>query len=361
MDRALLTQQLIDRVAQVRVGRHLNVREALEPMDRAGLGVLLIMDDDDRLAGVLTDGDVRRAILRQVPLTTPCVDIATRNPVTAPPTITLPEGLHRMSEGNGMSHLPLLDDDGRVVGLLLRTDLVDDETLPIEAVVMAGGFGKRLQPYTADTPKPMLHVGDRPMMEHLMEELRFSGIRRVSVSTFHHAEKIEDYFGDGSRFGLEVDYVREDRPLGTAGALRLMGRRAEPLLVINGDILTRVNVRAMLEFHRSHRAQLTVGVRQYDFEVPYGVVECDGERVSALREKPVVSWLVNAGVYLVEPAAQQLIPEGEHFNMTDLIDKLLERGETVVSFPVVEYWLDIGRHADYERAQIDVRSGRLER
>jgi NDP-sugar pyrophosphorylase family protein len=221
---------------------------------------------------------------------------------------------------------------------------------------MAGGFGKRLLPLTQNTPKPMLPIGEQPLMERMIGQLRDAGIHRVNVTTHFEPEKIRDYFGDGERFGVNLNYVSEERPLGTAGALRLIETKKEPLLIINGDILTRVDFRAMLDFHREHQADLTVGVREYDFQVPYGVIETEGARVTGVNEKPVYKFFVNAGIYLLQPALDEFIPKDERFDMTDLIEKLIAAGRTVASFPIMEYWLDIGRLADYERAQEDVKN-----
>jgi NDP-sugar pyrophosphorylase family protein len=198
-------------------------------------------------------------------------------------------------------------------------------------------------------------------MELTVEQLRLAGIHRVNVATHYLADQIVGHFGDGQEFGVQIDYLREDEPLGTAGALRLLPAGDEPLLVINGDVLTRVDFRALLAFHREQRAELTVGVRAYEIEVPYGVVHCQGARVTRLEEKPHYQFLVNAGIYLLEPEVQAAIPEGRRFDMTDLIEGLIDQGRSVVSFPIVEYWLDIGRLADYERANEDMNRGDLQR
>jgi NDP-sugar pyrophosphorylase family protein len=194
-------------------------------------------------------------------------------------------------------------------------------------------------------------------MEVIIEQLRQSGIGRVNITTHYLPDKITEYFGNGENFGVELNYVSEDRPLGTAGSLGLIDWPQETLLVINGDILTKVNFRAMLNYHHEHGADITVGVRKYDLQVPYGVVECEDQRVSRLREKPSLSFFVNAGIYMLEPRVNQHIPNGEHYDMTDLIDRLIQKGRPVVSFPIVEYWLDIGEPSDYARAQEDVKNG----
>jgi len=341
------------------------IREALACIDKNEKGIVLVTDEEGRLVGTITDGDVRRAMLAGESLDAPLRDLLARKttssypqPVTAPVDTDRAE-LLRLMRDRVVRQIPLLDLEGRVAGLVTLDELMPEQLLPLQAVIMAGGSGTRLRPLTDEVPKPMLPVGDRPLMELIIEQLRQTGIRRVNITTHYRPEKIMSYFGSGKELGVELNYVAEERPLGTAGALGLMDSPEEPLLVINGDILTRVNFRAMLDYHREHGADLTVAVRKYDLQVPYGVVECEGHNVSRLREKPSLSFLVNAGIYLLEPVVHRYIPNGQHLDMTDLIEGLIVKGRTVVSFPVVEYWLDIGEHADYERAQEDVRNGRF--
>ena len=226
---------------------------------------------------------------------------------------------------------------------------------------MAGGFGKRLLPLTETVPKPMLPVGDKPLLERTIDQLRSAGIVDVNITTHYLHDQIAKYFGNGADFGVNLRYVQEDRPLGTAGALGLIGRPARTTLVINGDILTTVDFRAMAEFHRGHKADLTVATRLYEVEIPYGVMACDGPRITSLREKPRVRHFINAGIYMVEPRAWNYITDGEHLDMTQLIERLIESQGLVVSFPLWEYWLDVGRPDDYSAAQMDIKSGRLDR
>jgi NDP-sugar pyrophosphorylase family protein len=203
----------------------------------------------------------------------------------------------------------------------------------------------------------MLPVADRPLMERTVEQLRQAGVRRLNITTHYLSEKIISHFGDGARFGVEIDYVRENEPLGTAGALKMLHASDEPILVVNGDVLTRVDYRAFHAFHREQNADMTIGVRAYKIQVPYGVVECHGPEVVGLTEKPEMKLFVNAGVYLLEPTVQAHLPAESKFDMTDLIARLLAAGKTVVSFPIVEYWIDVGRTADYEQADSDLRRG----
>jgi dTDP-glucose pyrophosphorylase len=337
------------------------ISDALARLDRAGTGVLLLAEPDRRLFGVVTDGDVRRAILSGESLDRPCTAIASRHPLVATPQMTEVETLHMMDHAREyvINHLPVIDAEGTIVGLVLRSDLTTIDHNAMSAVIMAGGFGTRLRPFTENVPKPMLPVGDKPLLELTVEKLRRSGIKRVNVTTHYLAEQISDHFGDGRAFGVEMEYVPEDRPLGTAGALRLMEPPDGPLLVLNGDILTSVDYQAMLAFHREHRASVTVGVRKYELQVPYGVIETDDALVRTLREKPLQRFLVNAGIYLLEPPVMRFIPEGRRFDMTDLIQVLIQEGCRVASFPIVEYWLDIGQVADYQQAQDDVKHARV--
>jgi dTDP-glucose pyrophosphorylase/CBS domain-containing protein len=351
-----------ERLARVTVAPDLALNDAIQHLDRAGLGVLLLVDAAGRLAGLLTDGDLRRALLAGNPLTGPCSEIATAEPLVAPLDIEAADALELMDTARAyeLNHLPLIDAGGRLAGLVLRSDMVADPgDLGVAAVVMAGGLGLRLRPLTDDTPKPMLLVGGRPLMEHIIGQLREAGIHRVNVTTHYRHDKIAEHFGDGGGFGVEIDYVSEDRPLGTAGALGLLAARDEPLLVVNGDILTRVDFRAMLGFHRREQAAFTVGVRRYAVDVPYGIVKSKGAEVQLITEKPRFEFLVNAGIYLLEPAIVRLIPAGERFEMNDLIGLAIAQGRRVVSFPIVEYWLDIGRPGDYAQAQADAENGRL--
>jgi len=230
---------------------------------------------------------------------------------------------------------------------------MSDSRPKLAAVVMAGGLGTRLLPLTSDIPKPMLPVGDRPLLERTIEKLRDAGIRHVNVTTHYLPEKITSHFGNGQAYGVEIAYVTEDRPLGTAGGIGLLPEQHEPLLVVNGDILCTVDFRDFVAYHRKNRADITVCVRKHDVKIPYGVVECDGPRLLRLKEKPAVSVLVNAGIYLLEPSVRLFIRPGERLDMTDLIGRLLAHERPIATYPIVGYWLDVGQHDDYRKAQTD--------
>lgn len=339
------------------------MREAMKAIDRNAKGICLVLEADQRLVGTITDGDIRRAILAGLPLDTGVQTLLERRtgsryakPLSAPLGTSEVRLLSLMNE-QSVRHIPLVDNDGRVVALASQTDLVKDYELPLRAVVMAGGFGKRLRPLTDATPKPMLPVGDQPLLERIVGSLRKSGIRRVKLTTHYHAEVITRHFGDGQAFGVDIDYVNEETPMGTAGALSLVGDSDEPILVMNGDILTRVDFAAMLDFHRDHGADMSVAVRAYEFRVPYGVVDTDGVLITRIVEKPLFQRFVSAGIYLLNPELLRLIPGGQVYDMPELIQRLMSEGRRVVGFPVREYWLDIGRMEDYEQAVADMASG----
>ncbi len=338
-----------------------SIRHAIAKMDVSRLGIVLVIDEHRKLRGTITDGDIRRAMLADMDLDAPVSTLLDRKagtpyatPITAPRFL---KGLTHLDllQKHNILHLPIVDDGDRVIGLVTRDDFMTASGVALQAVIMAGGSGTRLMPLTEDLPKPMLPVGDKPLLEIIVEQLRDAGVRRVHVSTHHKPEKISEHFGDGADFGIEMRYVTEERPLGTAGALGLLEPPRETMLVINGDILTGVDVRRILSFHREQKADLTMAVRQYDIQLPYGLVECEGASVQRLIEKPLMKYYVNAGIYLLEPNVYQFITNGEPLDMTELIQRLLEAGRPVSSFPVREYWLDIGRHADYEKAQEHVR------
>jgi dTDP-glucose pyrophosphorylase/CBS domain-containing protein len=332
----------------------------MECIDRNQVGIALVVDAERQLLGTVTDGDIRRAMLANVGLDARVDVLLARQqelhedrpiPLTAPAS-THPAELVTLMQRHDVRHIPLVDDRGRVESLSLLRDLVEVEGPPLRAVVMAGGFGTRLGELTRDTPKPMLPVGDRPLLERIIEQLRDAGIEHVNLTTHYRGDEIARHFGDGRNLGVRIEYVSEEQPLGTAGALGLIESDA-PILVMNGDILTRTDFKAMHVFHDEHGADMTMAVRPYEARVPYGLVELAGSRITSVAEKPLARGFVNAGIYLLKPDVCRLVVPGEPLDMPQLIGRLLADGRTVVGFPLREYWLDIGRLADYEQAIAD--------
>lgn len=346
-------------LSQIVVRADATVREILALINENSTGFALVVDSENRPVRAMTDGDLRRALLAGVSLDSRIGGLKPSAPPILCTYTAAPAEQLRLMRQHKIQQLPLVDEEGRVVHVVILSDLIEENAVPLNAVVMAGGFGSRLAPLTADTPKPMLPVGDKPLLEHIVGQLRTAGIGDVSITTHYLAERIHDHFGDGDRFGLSINYIHESEPLGTAGALRLIARPTGPLLVMNGDILTNVDFRKLHLYHDEHEADLTMAVRPFETYIPYGVVETEKGVVKSLREKPTFTHFVNAGIYLLSPSAFDYLESDGRLDMTHLIDRLIEAGKTVASFPLAEYWLDIGHLHDYERAQSDVAKGRM--
>jgi dTDP-glucose pyrophosphorylase/CBS domain-containing protein len=344
-----------------------SIRETIACIDRNGKGIALVADEERRLIGTVTDGDIRRAILAGIDLSIPVTELIKRkanspysHPITAKVNTSEADLLSLMQQ-RVIRHIPLLDDDGRLVDLVTLEDLVPTDTIPITATIMAGGYGTRLKPFTDEIPKPMLPIGGRPIMEWIIEGLRQAGIRNIIVTTHYKAESIVKHFGDGRNFGVQIEYIYEEQRSGTAGALALLPSWHHSLLVVNGDILTTVDYKAMLRYHEKHEACMTVAVREYHLQVPYGTVKMEDFKILGLIEKPSLRFLVNAGIYLLEPLVRSYMPQNKFMDMTELIERLLAEGQSVAGFPVREYWIDIGQHAEYEQAEEDARNRRLDK
>lgn len=327
------------------------LRDAMSTIDATGVQLALVVSNDARLLGVLTDGDIRRAILRGSELSTPCREVMNPNPVTAPAS-TAPSELLAIMRTRVLHQIPLVDEARRVVGLVTIDTLIGATERTNWVVLMAGGLGQRLRPLTENCPKPMLPVGGKPILENILEAFVEHGFRRFFVSVNYMASVVRDYFGTGTRWGVKIEYLEEDTRLGTAGGLRLLPERpTEPLFVMNGDLLTRVRFDSMLNFHIEHNAVATMAVREYDMQVPYGVVRTDGSVISAIEEKPVQKFYVNAGIYTLSPEALDCVPGEGYFDMPELFQRLMQSGRRTAAYPVREFWLDVGRVEEFERAQ----------
>lgn len=325
------------------------VRETLTRIDTGGKQFALVVRDG-QLVGVVSDGDVRRALLRGVELDDSVTEVLNDHPVTVRPTADHSE-VERLKRLLGVSYIPVVDESGALIDLIGPDERIAVE-LSTPVVLMAGGRGQRLYPLTKDIPKPMLPIGDVPMIEVLLRRLRSQGFRRIYVSVNYLGDMIVEHLGDGSALGLEIEYLHETSPLGTAGALaQLSGRIGEPFIVMNADLLTEADLRPMLEFHRRVADGGTVGVREYTFDIPFGVVRLSGESVESLAEKPQHRELVSAGITVLDPIALDHLTLGDYCDMPTLLAQLIEAGYTVGAFQIHEDWIDIGRPEDLERAR----------
>jgi len=335
--------------ARLQLGQSL--RHALQSLDASSLGIVLVEDVTGVVAGTLTDGDIRRAILKGATLDAPVDDHLQRQFLSVGPDASRAEVLDLM-HSRWFSQIPILDAARRVVGIHTLHEILGGAPRPNWVVVMAGGRGERLRPLTDALPKPMIPVAGRPILERIVMHLVRYGIRRIFLAVNYRADVIEQHFGDGSSFGCGIEYLREDVPLGTGGALSLLPSGAgHPLLVLNGDLLTQFDVDALLDFHVRGGFRATIGVHEYAHTIPFGVIQCDGDRVVEIREKPTQSWQTNSGIYVLDPDLVLRIPGGVPYAMPALIEDCLARTEAVGAFAVDEDWIDIGRPAELERAR----------
>ncbi len=331
------------------------ISDAIQVLNNVSLRFVLVLDQKRKILGTVTDGDVRRGLIQQLGMETPIAEIMNKAPVTVNASVGQAEMIRLMREED-ILQLPVVENDGTIARVEFLQQLSGAPELENIVVLMAGGFGKRLHPLTSTTPKPMLKVGSKPILETIVEQLVEAGFRKIFISLFYKADIVKDYFGNGAKWGIEIDYLVEESPLGTAGALSLVpgSARGLPLLVMNGDILTKVDFSQLLSFHAAQGCDLTVCAREYDVQVPYGVLDVSRNRVIGLTEKPTHSVFVNAGIYVLNPGLLPQFCRGQARDMTDLISEQLESQQPINVFPIYEYWIDIGRIEEYKRANSDL-------
>ncbi|MDY0873653.1 nucleotidyltransferase family protein [Dongia rigui] len=328
-----------------------SIRDAMSVLDRSALQIVLVVDKDERLLGTVTDGDIRRGLLRDLNQATRIVEVMNRTPITAPEGLPRQE-LIEILRRHDLHHIPIVAANGRVVGLEADTELYEGAERDNWVVLMAGGLGQRLRPLTDDIPKPLLAVGDRPLLEIIIDRFVRQGFRRFFVSVNYRADMVKEHFGDGTRFGCDIRYLEEREPLGTAGAIGLLPEMpTAPFIVMNGDLLTTLDFERLLEFHTKHGADVTLAVRRYSHQIPYGVAEILHNRVTSIVEKPIKECYISGGIYVLSPSVLSKLQPVRQIDMPDLMrDVIAGRGQ-VSAFPVTEYWIDIGRIEDLERAR----------
>ena len=324
---------------------------ALELMNRGGYQLALVRRADGRLAGMVTDSDIRKALLRGITLEQPVAAVMNASPLVVSPQLGEAEA-HQLMLLNHFFHLPVVDASGQLVGLHVAEQLRSPEQRSETLVIMAGGRGQRLMPLTATIPKPMLPLQGRPILEHIIERAKLEGFRQVVISVNYLAETITSHFGDGSSHGLQIDYLQELKPLGTAGALAALPAafRAEPVVVTNGDVITDVAYGDLLSQARRDSVDGLMAVRLQEWQNPFGVVRSEGNRLLGMEEKPVYRHQVNAGMYVLGPAMLEILEPDAYCDMPDLFSRGLEQGLNLQVFPLHESWLDIGRPVDYQAA-----------
>ena len=331
-----------------------SIQNVLKVIDKGALKLALVVDDENHLLGTVSDGDIRRSLIDGQPLTTLISEIMFDSPTTVSFDTPKSETLALMDEKEIFS-IPILRE-GKVVGLETLHTTVHKAEYENPVFLMAGGFGTRLKPLTDNCPKPLLKVGGKPILETVLLSFIQAGFQKFYISTHYLPEMIRDYFGNGDKWGITIEYIHESEPLGTGGALGLLPKNLPnlPVIVMNGDVLTKVNLEHLLAFHNSKNANATMCVREYEYQVPYGVIESDGHSIKSMVEKPVQRFHVNAGIYVIGREVINSVEPNEVVDMPTLLERFL--GNRVLMFPFHEYWLDIGRIDDFNRAQIDIQT-----
>lgn len=330
-----------------------SLKEAMEALNHSKLHICFVVNDEQKLIGSLTDGDIRRAFLTGATLESAVERFMNQTPKSIPDGLTMEE-VAKVLDTWGIRQLPVIDDKGRVVRVETVEKVIHLFQKKNRVVLMVGGFGKRLSPLTDNIPKPLLKIAGTPILEHIINRFKELGFYKFTLCVNYRSDMIIDYIGDGSRFGVEVSYIQESEPLGTCGALSLLKEKpTEPIIVMNGDLLTRVNFSELLNFHSKSRSLATMCVREYQIEVPFGVVKCEGSKILSISEKPKEVNLINAGIYVLSPEALDYVEHNKYKDMPTLFDEILKKDQLATCYTTKDYWLDIGRMEDFHRAQAD--------
>lgn len=339
---------------KVRVNPQTPILETLRVIDAGQLQIALVVGPEDRFLGTVTDGDVRRGMLKGIPLDAPVSTVMNANS-TVVSEFEARSAIVALMRARQLRQVPVLNEHGVLVGLECIDDILsnnaDEDTW---VVLMAGGRGTRLGALTDACPKPLLKVAGKPLLETIVQKFLEQGFKRFYMAVNYKAEMVRSHFGDGSAYGAEIRYLEEEESLGTAGALTLLPQKPKkPLIVMNADLITTLDFRYLLRFHAEEKAAATMCVRQYEFQVPYGVVQLNGSDILSVEEKPIHRFFVNAGIYVLSPEVIDAIPDNTRADMPTVIQLVTEGKGVVRAFPVPEYWIDIGKIEDYQRAQDD--------
>lgn len=343
-------KKIMINIEDITIQESTSIIEVLQIIDKSSKQIAIVVDEAKKLLGTVSDGDIRRAILNNVSLEESVKNIYFKTPTVANINDSK-EKIINLCASKKIHQIPIVDNHGTLVGLEILDELVSKVNKKNKVVLMVGGLGTRLKPLTNDTPKPMLHVGGKPILETIIENFASYGFVNIVLCVNYKSNIIQEYFKDGSRFGVNIVYVFEEKRMGTAGALSLLtSQPEEPFFVMNGDLLTNINFQHLLDYHVENRATATMCVREYEFQVPFGVVELDNEKIKYIEEKPTHKFFVSAGIYMLSPEVISKIPKDSFYDMPTLFEKLIELNKNTISFPVREYWLDIGRIEEYEKA-----------
>ena len=324
--------------------------DALNIIDKSSKQIALVVDKREKLLGTLSDGDIRRAILDNISLNCSIKDIYFKTPTVANINDSIEEIIN-ICVAKKIHQIPIVDESGSLLGLEILDELIGKKTKANKVILMVGGLGTRLRPLTEKTPKPMLPVGGKPILQTIVEKFVQCGFINITMCVGYKSNIIQDFFKDGTQFGANISYILEDKRMGTAGALSLLFKEPdEPFFVMNGDLLTNVNFEHLLEYHLTNDSIATMCVREYNLQVPYGVVNIEKGKILSIKEKPVQKFFVSAGIYMLSPETISYIPKDKFYDMPTLFEKLISINKNTLSFPLREYWLDIGRIEEYKKA-----------
>ncbi|MDY0133125.1 MAG: nucleotidyltransferase family protein [Desulforegulaceae bacterium] len=330
-----------------------SIKKVVDIIDKSALQIALVTDNNGRLLGTVTDGDIRRGLLKGIGLDGKIKEVANKNPHTA--TSKMNEfAVKSLMKRFGIKQIPIVGKDLEIIDLIVSKEFLGQNLKENPVVIMAGGLGTRLRPLTNDCPKPLLKIGGKPILEIILDNFISEGFESFYFSINYKGQMIKDYFEDGSNWGVSINYIEEDKKLGTAGSLSLLNETFDnPMIVMNGDLLTKVNFSQLLDFHKENNHTATMCVRNYEMQIPYGVVNIDGSTLNSIEEKPVHKFFVNAGIYVLNHDVKDIIPENDYYDMTDLFREIVGKKMKTGVFPIKEYWVDIGRLQDFETANFE--------
>ena len=337
------------KIDEIKINQNASIKEALEVIDKGAIKVAVVLSDDGLLLGILNDGDIRRALLKGMSLGDSIAGIINKHPVVANINDTK-ERILELANEKKLHQIPIISN-GKLIGIQDIREFLAPKNKPNKVILMVGGLGTRLRPLTNDVPKPMLDVGNKPILHTIVENFAKYGYTDIIMCVNYKSEIIKEYFGNGDKFGVKIEYVLENKRMGTAGALSLLQKRPkDDFFVMNGDLLTNVNFEYLHEYHKDSNALASICIRKYEMQVPYGVVNVRANKVTSIEEKPTQSFFVSAGIYMFSPIVLDFIPKGVFYDMPTLFSELLKHDFPIHPFPIREYWLDIGRMDEYRRA-----------
>jgi dTDP-glucose pyrophosphorylase/predicted transcriptional regulator len=327
------------------------IEVAVQNLNELSLRIVLVVDENNKFVGTISDGDVRRGLLKGLNLQSPVIEIVQRKALVVPPDMPR-DTVAQLMAANKIHQMPIISPSNQVVGLHIWDEIVAPLVRPNLMIIMAGGLGSRLRPYTENCPKPLLQVAGKPILEHIIERAKLEGFHKFVLATHYLGNMIEDYFGSGERLKVHIEYLRETTPLGTAGALGLLPSRPdEPFVVTNGDVITDIAYGELIDFHSRNAATATMAVRLHEWQQPFGVVQVQGLDIIGFEEKPIIRCHINAGVYVLSPDALDALPANVRCDMPAIFERLQMQSRRVVAYPIHEPWLDVGRPDDLAEAR----------